>query len=368
MVYGVMTVVLFLFLFWRIPASKKETNVKSNQIISIIIPARNEEQTIARLLTSIQSQDYQPLEIIVVNDQSTDRTKDIALQYGARVIDNKDLPAGWLGKSWACWNGATVAKGDILIFVDADTWFSKNGIENAISTFQEDNKTDLLTIHPFHVMERWYEKLSAFFHLVVFLSLGITHIFSKNTKPAGGFGQLLICKKEIYVTLGGHEAIKEQIVENFAFCQLAISKGFYARAIVGKNIINMRMYQDGIVSVFKGWAKSIASGAKKTSPKFTFLIIIWIAVAFSFITKSIDIIFEQSIFFVVTYVFMCLLYFRILRQIGNFSLFDTILFPIHIVFFIFVSCYSVISTFLLKNASWKGRQIVVSKTKGDQDI
>jgi 4,4'-diaponeurosporenoate glycosyltransferase len=81
------------------------------------------------------------------------------------VLDNPDLPSHWLCKSWACWNGAQAAKGKILLFADGDTWFEKDGLAKAIDTFSSNKENGFWTIHPFHKMISFYEKLSWFFTL-----------------------------------------------------------------------------------------------------------------------------------------------------------------------------------------------------------
>src|SRR4030043_464378 len=113
----------FLFLF-RIPRCTRSYGKGTEQRpgISVIIPARNEADLLPVLLASLRNDDSVPNEIIVVVGQCEDRTKEVAEGEGVTIIDSEPLPAGWVGKPWACYQGARLAKGDTLIFLDADTW------------------------------------------------------------------------------------------------------------------------------------------------------------------------------------------------------------------------------------------------------
>ena len=118
----------FVFLF-HIPRCKSKDNYSNNYPkISVIIPARNEENALPNLLASLNRQAFVADETIVVNDSSEDNTKQIAEKNGVIVVDSKPLPKGWMGKNWACYQGANQATGDLFIFVDADTILEKDGL------------------------------------------------------------------------------------------------------------------------------------------------------------------------------------------------------------------------------------------------
>ena len=101
--------------------------------VSIIVPARNEAKNLPRLIHSIRAQRVWPQEVIVVDDDSEDKTADIAKEMGARVITSEPLPEGWRGKTWACHQGAKEAKGKTLLFLDADTWLEDHGYKNLLN-------------------------------------------------------------------------------------------------------------------------------------------------------------------------------------------------------------------------------------------
>ena len=115
----------FVFLF-RVPPCRRREPAAETPAVSVIIPARDEEDNLPALLASLARQDPRPAEVIVVDDNSTDQTAAVARRCGAAVVPSKPLPEGWRGKPWACCQGAEAARGDVLLFVDADTFFERD--------------------------------------------------------------------------------------------------------------------------------------------------------------------------------------------------------------------------------------------------
>ncbi len=113
------------------PLRSRQAHRASPASVSVIIPARNEEQNLPTLLRSLAAQPVKPREILVVDDGSTDRTAEVARRLGATVIVSQPLPDGWRGKTWACHQGAQAATGELLLFVDADTWFEPDGLRRS---------------------------------------------------------------------------------------------------------------------------------------------------------------------------------------------------------------------------------------------
>ena len=121
--------------------------------VSLIIPARNEEHNLPKLLASLGNQQARLHELIVIDDGSTDRTAEIARSHGARVITSEPLPEGWRGKTWACHQGALAASGDLLIFIDADTWFEVGGLDLVIARY----RGGAFSIGPYHAVEKHHD-------------------------------------------------------------------------------------------------------------------------------------------------------------------------------------------------------------------
>jgi 4,4'-diaponeurosporenoate glycosyltransferase len=194
------------FLLWRIPYPALERiPEESDQTnsVSVIIPARNEELTLPLLLGSLEPQGASIREVIVVNDHSEDATSDIADQHGAKVIQAAPLPAGWLGKPWACWQGALQAGGEIFLFLDADTRIEAGGLEEILQSYLK--RGGLLSIWPYHRMKRLYERLSALFNIIIMASMGSFTIRRVKARNLGAFGLCVICSKNDYFRVGGRK-------------------------------------------------------------------------------------------------------------------------------------------------------------------
>ncbi|MEM6279950.1 MAG: glycosyltransferase, partial [Verrucomicrobiota bacterium] len=137
--------------------------------VSVIVPARDEEKNLSRLLPSLQDPEFSPHEILVVNDQSSDRTAEVATENGARVIQGKPLPEGWYGKPWACQQGADAAAGDWFLFLDADTVLEPGGLLR-IGQLSKDAGS-VHSICPHHRVKVAFEQLSAFFNVIMILGM-----------------------------------------------------------------------------------------------------------------------------------------------------------------------------------------------------
>ena len=160
-----------------------------------------------------------PREIIVVDDGSTDRTAEVARELGATVIASQPLPDGWRGKTWACHQGAQAATGDLLLFLDADTWFEPDGLARILSGYPAARSRSDRTTR----CGKPYEDLSLFFNFNM----------TVGTVPGGLFGQMLLVDRESYRRVGGHETVKGRILENFLLAGQFRAAGIPVRSVTG---------------------------------------------------------------------------------------------------------------------------------------
>lgn len=349
----IMTLLLGRVLFFHIPSLLyKQEKSPLLRKVSVIIPARNEEGNLPVLLKSLQGYRGKVKEIIVVDDHSTDETVKVARTFGARVVKLEDLPAGWFGKSFGCWNGAKHATGELFLFLDADTIISENGLENMLTAYKGEG--EVLSVQPYHRIKDKYESLSSFFHLVVIGSLGAFHILQKWLPVKGAFGACLLIGRQDYFKYGGHHSIQGELMENMAFGFQVQKHGGKVRCYSGMGAIEMRMYPDGFGSLWNGWSKSFATGASKTSIWYLLLVCVWLGGLMTFLTSYQTLPLEL---YLVGYVLIALHIKRTLAIIGNFGWGTALLFPFHLLFFFILFGYSCVQTFFKKNVTWKGRKI-----------
>lgn len=372
MIYSFVAQIIFwlcgVFLFFKIPSFRKYfIGVRPDKIpsFSIIIPARNEEKTISRVLTSLINQKLVPNEIIVVDDNSIDRTFHLAESFGVEVIHSEPLPEGWTGKSWACWQGALKSNCEILLFLDADTWLEPDGLERIIHEYIKNG--GLLTIQPYHVTKKYYEQLSLFFNMILMAGTNAFTPLGEKINPGASFGPCVVCRREDYFKVGGHQAIKSYILEDIAIGQLFVKNNFPLHCYAGKGAISFRMYEEGLTQLITGWSKSMAQGAASISPLFLLISIGWITgffnVTISLIKTAFFQNFENIIVVSSIYIAYSAQLIWIMRRIGHFKLLAAIFFPIPLIFFTLIMLRSLIMVNLLGNVVWKGRKINTSERK-----
>jgi len=233
-------------------------------LISVCVPARNEERNIRACVESILAQDYPNFEIIVLEDRSTDTTAEILRQLSAqddrlKVIHGADLPTGWAGKPHALFQASAAARGDWLCFVDADTFLSPTTLSSCYAKATE-TKADMFTIMTFQIMGSFWEK--AVMPIVMSaLSVGFSprKVNDPKTKDAIANGQFILIKRPVYDAVGGHERIKDQIVEDKAISEQVKWNGYRLIVANGYSVARTRMYTS-LPEMWEGWTKNIYLG------------------------------------------------------------------------------------------------------------
>jgi glycosyltransferase involved in cell wall biosynthesis len=235
----------------------KET-LPAEPLVSVIVPARNEEASLADCLQSLVSQTGVLLEIIVVDDHSTDRTREIASSFpGVKVIEAGPLPAGWTGKNNAVTAGAEAARGAWLLFTDADTVHLPGSLAGALREAQ-DNGAELLSYSPEQIAGTFWEMATL---PVVFAELARQYSPSKVSDPASTLaaanGQYILIGRDAYDAVGGHAAIASDILEDVALARAVKSSGRRIRFRYGANAVRTRMYRN-YRQLGDGWTKNLA--------------------------------------------------------------------------------------------------------------
>jgi 4,4'-diaponeurosporenoate glycosyltransferase len=355
----------FIFL-WKIPLLKRGSKLKGPSYkVSILVPARNEERILGQLLDSIEQQTLKPHEVIVIDDQSEDATAEVARRAGCIVMTSKDLPEGWTGKPWACWQGAQRATGDIFLFLDADTFLEPGGLSKIVSTYLE--KRGLLSIQPFHKMKKRYERLSAIFNIVSLAGMNAFTPFGPKLKPIGAFGPCMICSRKDYFIVGGHEKARGEVLESLAIGREFLKTNQKVHCYGGKETISFRMYPDGLRSLVEGFSKGFGTGANAMSVVSLLMIVGWVFGGVG-VTRQLvqSAILGNPVDFLGWFVLDVLYIFQIhwmLFRIGNFGFSTALLFQIPLIFFVVVFAYSIVRIFLVRKVRWKGRDVKTARGK-----
>jgi glycosyltransferase involved in cell wall biosynthesis len=227
--------------------------------VSVIIPARDEARIIERTVRAFLAQTYANLEVIVVNDRSTDGTGEILRAIDderLRVIDGVEPPAGWLGKPWALHQGSRLARGEMLLFVDADVVYAPAGIRAAVA-YRELRRPALLSLLPYFEMRGLGENAAMPMMAMTCFTFMPTWISNRTRVAAlaigGGTGNLIV--RHVYDDIGGHEALKDSVVDDVALARLVRRSGNTTETIRADDLVSLRMYH-GLAEVVEGFTKN----------------------------------------------------------------------------------------------------------------
>lgn len=233
--------------------------------VSLLIPARNEEAGIEECLRrAVDSTDVE-LEVIVLDDHSTDRTAEIVRNFGlvhpqVRVESSNELPDGWVGKQHACWQLATLASHDIFVFIDADVHLHPDGLAMLVA-FQQDSAAPLVSAFPKQITVTWMEKLVV--PMIHFLLLAFLPMWwmrkSKAVSLGAGCGQLFLATREEYLRIGGHQLVKNSMHDGVKLPRAYRKNGLMTDLCNGVELAECRMYRN-TSQVWNGFAKNAREG------------------------------------------------------------------------------------------------------------
>ena len=224
--------------------------------VSVIVPARNEEACLAACLESLVGQPGVDYEVIVVDDHSTDATRQIAERFPVRLISADELPSGWTGKCNAVWTGAKAAKGKWLLFTDADTRHAPNSISDGLHEALE-HKAGLLSYSPKQEVRSLAERALM---PVIFAELAATYrprdVCDSASPVAAANGQYLLIRRDVYDTIGGHAAVASDILEDVELARRVKQAG-YKLSFRVSDVVSTRMYRS-FGQMWEGWTKNLA--------------------------------------------------------------------------------------------------------------
>jgi len=254
-------------------------NPKSTPMVSVLVPARNEEQNIVACITSLLQQDYGDYEIIVLDDGSTDATGALLSKlcrtvrpHRLRVVGGKPLPEGWHGKAWACQQLGEEAQGSYLLFTDADTRHMPSSIANAVAAMERSG-ADMLSLTPYQELGSFWEKAVVPLVYVILLNYLPLRLVPAHPSPALCFanGQFIMFRRESYLGIKGHAAVRSEIVEDVGLCRSVKRRGGKVVAFNGCSTVHCRMYRTGR-DVWDGFSKNLFPGLGYRTPLLLFLL------------------------------------------------------------------------------------------------
>ena len=273
----------------RHPRLRTYADATEGPLVSVIVPARNEAGNIAPLLSSLARTNYPTREVIVVDDRSTDGTGDIveALQARTtgewlRLIHGADVPEGWFGKPWACWQGYQAAKGEVLLFTDADTRHEPDLLGRSVAALRA-TSADLFTILPEQTLGSFWER-SVMPHMLFMLGLRYNASLGNRTRNplhVVANGQYIMMPRTSYVAIGGHEAVKHEVVEDLRLAQVTVAAGRRLYLVHAEEFMRTRMYRS-LGGILEGWTKNVAIGARYSLPHLG-RFVPWLVLAFTLV-------------------------------------------------------------------------------------
>jgi chlorobactene glucosyltransferase len=246
------------------PLLRPGTGPAVRPLISVLIPARDEAERIDACLEGLARQSYQNFELVVADDHSTDATAAIVRGYAAwlpslELLPAAPLPAGWAGKCWACWQAARGARGEWLLFLDADV-IPKPDLLAALIARAEGRSLDLLTLMPLQRLGSLAERvvMPAFFALLYSL-YPLAQVSDPRSPIAFANGQCLLIRRQVYAAIGGHQAVRASILEDTELGRCLKAAGYRLEAAAAPDLIEARMYA-GWHSLAEGLGKNAVAG------------------------------------------------------------------------------------------------------------
>jgi glycosyltransferase involved in cell wall biosynthesis len=334
-------------------------------VVSVIVPARNEDACLGDCLRSLQEQSGIDYEVIVVNDNSSDNTGQIARSLGGvKVIDAPLLPPGWTGKSHAAHIGAQAARGKWLLFTDADTIHRHRSLKHAVRE-AEDYSADMLSYSPKQeVHGLWERSLMP----VIFAELRRHYppreVSRADSPIAAANGQYLLITREAYDAIGGHAAVRDSLLEDVELARRLKQSGRRLRFRYGRDALKTRMYRT-FPQMWEGWTKNLALLFPSPGKLAVLRAVEFLASLFGLLAFAQGLLFSKyavAIAGAIVSVPVTANFFRRIRK-AHFGWINTIISPAGLPIFVLLLLNSRLH-YSRNQVSWKGRAYAPATTMG----
>ncbi len=339
---------------------------KQGALVSVLVPARNEALNIERCVRSLLRQQYAPFELLVLDDGSTDATPELlrrlAIESGGkmRVIQGEPLPDGWHGKSWACYQLGLQAKGERLLFTDADTMHEPDALRRTVGAMDASG-ADMLSLMPHRELGSFWEKLVVpLVHVILMCYLPLRFVrTSRRAAFCFANGQFILFRRHFYNRINGHAAVKDSLVEDVWLCKSVKKAGGTVVAFNGTDVVSCRMYRN-FREIWEGFSKNLFAALGYSTPGLFILITMissfyiapWVFLLHAMLAGELTV----SLFWLPMAQIMVALLSRILIAVTfRQSLAVALLQVFSQIVLLAIACNSFYGIKFGKGASWKGR-------------
>ena len=341
-------------------------------LVSVIIPARDEEKNMGKCLLSLTEQDYPQMEIIAVDDNSTDKTGEIIEGFQkkdrrVKLVKGKELPPGWRGKNFAIYQGIQQAGGEYLLFVDADVWLAPQCLSQTVCHARE-HGSDLLILKGKGEWKGFWEKvIFPVYTQITWVLLPFPLLNDPRSRANLGGGPYLLFKREVYEEIGGHEKIKEEVTEDIVLVSTIKEQGLKLNNLFGRELLTIGAYTN-LKVIWRQLSKSYFIGIGRKPwivgssllMLFSFIILPWFSVLLSL---TYLIIYRQGWFPLLIFLLgmgQCLSALFIRRRLKKYMGFDNtcihnLLQPLGALMIACIMINSTVKTLSGKGVTWKGR-------------
>lgn len=334
---------------------KKEIKTKTDKRISILIPARNEEENIGNILEDLISTSPIIMEILVFDDESSDNTRNIIKEYSLRdsrirLIESNGLERGWMGKNFACHNLSLLAKGDYILFIDSDVRMKNDVIEKALN-YAISKKLDLLSVFPYQIMISKGEKISIpnmNYILLSLLALPLV-LYSKFSSISAANGQFMLFRTDTYKNILPHELFKTSKAEDIEISRYYKKKNLRIACLASIKDISCRMY-NSLEESIQGFSKNINYFFGNS---YVLAIFFWLIICFGFVSFLV----MGNFLLLFVYLFIILITRIFISLTSNQCVGDNLKYFIHQQFILGKIILKSIQNKRNKELKWKGRAI-----------
>ena len=243
-------------------------------LVSVLIPAKDEEVSIGQCLVSVLNQSYLRLEVIIIDDRSQDGTANVVREIAAgdprvRMISTAGLPPGWTGKNHALATGVRVAQGDWLLFIDSDTRHQADNLSILMEYARREGADMVSLLTRMRNRSLWERIVQPLASIILMLKFPIDRV-NDDSDPETVFanGQYILIRREVYESIGGHAAVREKFVEDIHLARLVRCRGYRVRVAMARGISSTRMYSS-LGTLVRGWSRILYAAYGHSSGRLT---------------------------------------------------------------------------------------------------